>query len=69
MPFLQRAFGAGRIPNAYLFAGPRGVGKASTAMILARLLTPGEFGLIALGAIILELRRIAEILAGPFGDD
>lgn len=34
---LQHAFARGRIPNAYLFAGPKGVGKASTAMILARL--------------------------------
>lgn len=34
---LQAAFARGRVPSAYLFAGPRGVGKATSAMILARL--------------------------------
>lgn len=34
---LQAAFERGRIPNAYLFAGPAGIGKMSTALILARL--------------------------------
>lgn len=35
---LRQAFVRGRVPNAYLFVGPQGVGKASCAMILARLL-------------------------------
>ncbi len=35
---LQEAFARGRIPNAYLFAGPAGVGKATTANILAKLI-------------------------------
>ena len=33
---LVKGLGEGRITNAYLFAGPRGVGKTSTARILAR---------------------------------
>ncbi|MGB9722446.1 MAG: DNA polymerase III subunit gamma/tau [Chloroflexia bacterium] len=33
---LQRALAAGRIAHAYLFAGPRGTGKTSTARILAK---------------------------------
>jgi DNA polymerase-3 subunit gamma/tau len=33
---LERALAAGRIAHAYLFAGPRGTGKTSTARILAK---------------------------------
>lgn len=33
---LSRAITTGRLANAYLFTGPRGVGKTSTARILAR---------------------------------
>ncbi len=33
---LQHALGAGRINHAYLFSGPRGCGKTSSARILAR---------------------------------
>lgn len=33
---LQRALASGRIAHAYLFAGPRGTGKTSTARILAK---------------------------------
>ncbi len=36
---LRKALAEGRIANAYLFAGPRGVGKTTTARILARSLT------------------------------
>src|SRR5689334_14152350 len=32
---LSRAVAAGRLPNAYLFEGPSGVGKRSTALGLA----------------------------------
>ncbi len=35
---LQRASRDGRIAHAYLFSGPRGTGKTSTARILARAL-------------------------------
>ncbi len=35
---LSRAIEAGRIGHAYLFAGPRGTGKTSTAKILAKAL-------------------------------
>lgn len=35
---LKRAVEAGRVSHAYLFAGPRGCGKTSTARILARVL-------------------------------
>ena len=33
---LQNAITANRIANAYLFAGPRGVGKTTTARIFAK---------------------------------
>ncbi|HEY3383752.1 MAG TPA: DNA polymerase III subunit gamma/tau [Vicinamibacterales bacterium] len=35
---LQNAIGSGRIAQAFVFAGPRGVGKTTTARILARAL-------------------------------
>lgn len=35
---LTNAINSGKIPHAYLFSGPRGVGKTSTARILAKLL-------------------------------
>jgi DNA polymerase-3 subunit gamma/tau len=35
---LRNAFGSGRIAQAFVFAGPRGVGKTTTARILARML-------------------------------
>ena len=35
---LKNAIGAGRIAHAYLFSGPRGTGKTSTAKILAKAL-------------------------------
>ena len=35
---LQRAFAAGRMPHAYIFAGPDGVGKFTTARELAKML-------------------------------
>ncbi|MGL4677581.1 MAG: DNA polymerase III subunit gamma/tau [Brevinema sp.] len=36
---LSNAIHSGKVPHAYLFSGPRGVGKTSTARILAKLLT------------------------------
>lgn len=35
---IQNALATGRIPHAYLFAGPRGCGKTTTARLLARAL-------------------------------
>src|SRR5512133_2807674 len=35
---LQNAIGSGRIAQAFVFAGPRGVGKTTSARILARAL-------------------------------
>lgn len=35
---LERAFASGRVPHAYIFAGPEGVGKFTTASQWARLL-------------------------------
>lgn len=36
---LTNAINSGKIPHAYLFSGPRGVGKTSSARILAKMLT------------------------------
>jgi len=33
---LKNALASGRIAHAYLFAGPRGIGKTTTARLLAR---------------------------------
>ena len=35
---LRRAVSTGRVAHAYLFTGPRGVGKTSSARILAKAL-------------------------------
>ena len=35
---LKNAFGSGKIPHAFLFSGPRGVGKTTTARVLAKAL-------------------------------
>src|SRR5437660_7625042 len=35
---LRNALASGRIAHAYLFAGPRGIGKTTTAPLLARAL-------------------------------
>jgi DNA polymerase-3 subunit gamma/tau len=47
---LQNALASGRVAHAYLFAGPRGVGKTTTARLLARaLLCPARKGAEACG--------------------
>ena len=39
---LRNALASGRIAHAYLFAGPRGIGKTTTARLLARALLCAE---------------------------
>jgi DNA polymerase-3 subunit gamma/tau len=39
---LRNALASGRVAHAYLFAGPRGVGKTTTARLLARALLCGQ---------------------------
>ena len=38
VPLLQRAFAADKVPHAYIFAGPEGIGKFKTAREWAKLL-------------------------------
>jgi len=48
---LRNALASGRIAHAYLFAGPRGIGKTTTARLLARaLLCPARNGAEPCGA-------------------
>src|SRR5438046_7894702 len=48
---LRNALASGRVAHAYLFAGPRGVGKTTTARLLAKaLLCPERTGAEACGA-------------------
>ena len=48
---LRNALASGRVAHAYLFAGPRGVGKTTTARLLAKaLLCPERKGAEACGA-------------------
>jgi DNA polymerase III subunit gamma/tau len=50
---LKNALASGRIAHAYLFAGPRGVGKTTTARLLARaLLCPERAGSEPCGACV-----------------
>ena len=47
---LRNALASGRVAHAYLFAGPRGVGKTTTARLLAKaLLCPERTGAEACG--------------------
>src|ERR671935_2864479 len=39
---LRNALASGRVAHAYLFAGPRGIGKTTTARLLARALLCGQ---------------------------
>ncbi len=50
---LRNALASGRVAHAYLFAGPRGVGKTTTARLLAKaLLCPDRSGPEACGACV-----------------
>jgi DNA polymerase-3 subunit gamma/tau len=57
---LRNALDAGRIAHAYLFAGPRGVGKTTTARLLARaLLCPGRKGAEPCGTCVVCRESVA----------
>ncbi|WP_025321287.1 DNA polymerase III subunit delta' [Deferrisoma camini] len=46
---LRRSLGSGRVPHAYLFWGPDGIGKTRVAREVARALLCGEAGALARG--------------------
>src|SRR5579862_2935753 len=63
---LQRAIKSGRISHAYLFTGPRGVGKTSVARILAHAVNQFDYSGESARLDIIEIdaasnRRIDEI--------
>ena len=66
---LMTALRTDRVNHAYLFSGPRGCGKTTSARILARCLTHKYTELAASGWEILESdiqRDVTELLGGGF---
>ena len=70
---LKNALATGRLAHAWLFAGPRGVGKTSMARLLARALnckggpTPDPCGTCESCAAILEGRAELALVASSGG--
>ena len=63
MHTLRNALAAGRLAHAYLFSGPRGTGKTSTARLLAKAVNC--LGARPRRAPLQRLRRLPRHQRGP----